>query len=405
MMEKDQISESDSPSPRSGSNSQWRDGVSLLDIAIILAKYKKFIFGVPALAGLITVGVTYLMSNVYTGRAVLMPPQQQQSAALAMLGQLGAITGVVGSGGGIKNPNDLYIGLLKSRTVADEVIQRFDLRKLYDADSLVDARKALDNKLNVTSSKEGFIVVEFDDGDPDRAAKIANAFVEELDRLNQNLAISDTAKRRLFFEQQLKQVQIKLADAELGLKAIQERTGLFRLEDQARVTVEAIASLRAQISIREVQLQILNAYATKENPDYLRAQQELESLRGQLRKTDRGSGEKDILLSPSRAPEAALEYLRGYRNLKYYETLFELMARQFEIAKVDEARDAAVVQIVDRAIPLEKPSKPWRLLIVIVVGICSFVLTTTWILLKEFWRNMLSSDSSKASDLKSSLPW
>jgi tyrosine-protein kinase Etk/Wzc len=346
------------------------DEISLLDLAIVLAKHKKLVFGLPFLAAVIAAGITLLMPNIYTARAVILPPQQQQSTAAAMLGQLGALAGMAPSALGIKNPNDLYVGMLKSRTIADALIERFGLKELYEKETLDDTRKALARNTKVTAGRDGLIVVEVDDKDPGRAADMANAYVEELEKLTGKLAVTEAAQRRLFFERQLAQAREELANAEQAFRRTQEKTGLVQLDQQGRAMIEAVANLRAQIVAREVELAAMRSYATETNPEFVKVQQELSSLRTELSKLERGAGTGGDFLVPTRSiPAAGLEYARKYRDVKYAETIFELMAKQFELAKMDEARDAAVIQIVDRAVPPDRKSRPKRSLIVILTGI------------------------------------
>jgi tyrosine-protein kinase Etk/Wzc len=355
---------------------QEDDEISLLDIAIVLAKHKKLILGLPLLAALITAGITLLMPNIYTGRAVLMPPQQQQSTAAMMLGQLGALAGAAGGSLGLKNPNDLYVGMLKSRTVADAVIEQFKLQALYEKETMVETRKALADNTSVTSGKDGLIVIEVDDEDPQRAADMANAYVVELEKLTSNLAVTEAGQRRLFFEKQLIEAKEDLAKAEVALKETQEETGLVQLDQQGRALIEAVATLRAQIVVREVELAAMRSFATENNPEFIKVQQEVASLRAELRKLERGTGTGGDMLVPTRnIPAAGLAYARKFRDVKYAETIFELMAKQFELAKMDEAREAAVIQVVDAAVIPDFKSKPHRALMVVLAGMLAGLLS------------------------------
>jgi tyrosine-protein kinase Etk/Wzc len=345
--------------------------ISFLEFLIVVAKHKVMI-GVSVLAAaVLSAAISFLLPNIYTGTARLLPPQQSQSAAAMLLGQLGGLAGIAGNSLGIKNPNDLYVGMLKSRTVADKIIDRFDLQKLYEKDTMVETRKELEDNSSVTVGKDGLITIEFDDEDPKRAADVANAYVEELQILTQSLAVTEASQRRLFFEQQLKQARDELASAEIAMKAIQEKTGLIKLDDQGRAIIEAVATLRARIAAKEVELGAMRTFATDNNSEYVRGQRELSALRGELVKLERAqvAGAGDILLPTGKVPEAGLAYLRGLRDVKYYEAVFELLAKQFEAAKIDEAKESAIIQLVDKAIPLDRKSKPKRTLIVIVVSL------------------------------------
>jgi uncharacterized protein involved in exopolysaccharide biosynthesis len=361
------------------------DEISLLDLLIVLAKHKKMIVGVTFSAALIAIVVSLLLPNIYTGTAKVLPPQQSQSTAAMLLGQLGGLAGLAGGSVGIKNPNDLYVGMLKSRTVADSIIVRFDLQKLYGLQTMVETRKEFANNSGITAGRDGLITIEFDDEDPKRAAAIANAYVEELDNLTQALAVTEAAQRRLFFERQLRQAKEELSKAEVALKVTQEQTGLIKLDDQGRAIIEAVAALRGQIAAKEVELRAMRTFTTENNPDYVRVQQQLAGLRGELTKLERAqvSGGGDILLPTGKVPEAGLEYLRKYRDVKYQETIFELLAKQFEAAKIDEAKEAAIIQVVDQAIPPDRKSKPKRALIVTGFALIASILAILWSFVRE----------------------
>lgn len=364
--------------------------VNSLDLLTIIARKKFYIVGIPLLAGIIAGGLSLLMPNIYTGTASVLPPQQSQSGSSAILGQLGALGGMSGSALGLKNPSDLYIGMLNSRTVADSIIERFKLQSVYDTKTLTDTRLTLSSSSTIGSGKEGIIVIDVKDKDPKRAAALANGYVEELQRLTQTLAITEASRRRLFFEKQLMQSKQLLVDAEVSLKVMQEKSGLIQLNGQAEALIKSSADLRAQIASKEVALSAMQTFATGSNPEYMRARQELVGLREQLKKMESGlnQGSGDLLVGSGRIPEAGLEYVRRVRDVKYAETIFELMSKQFEIAKLDEAKDSSIIQVLDVAIVPDKKSKPNRGVIVVSTILFVGILTMFWILASEFLRKM-----------------
>lgn len=360
------------------------DEISVLDLLVVLAKHKLLIAGMTSSVAVLAVIVSLLLSNVYTGVARIMPPQQSQSTAAMLLGQ-GGLAGMAANSLGIKSPNDMYVGMLKSRTVADNIIGRFQLQNLYQRDTMVETRRVLANNTTIVAGKDGLIAVEFDDEDPQRAADVANAYVEELQKLTLSLAITEAAQRRLFFERQLRQTKEDLSEAEVAMKVMQERTGLIKLDDQGRAIIEAVAALRGQIAAKEVELRAMRAFATEQNSEYVRAQQQLVGLRAELTKLERAqvAGGGDILLPTGKVPEAGLDYLRKFREVKYHETIFELLAKQFEIAKIDEAKEAAVIQVLDQAIAPDRKSKPKRALIVIVFTLIAAVASVLLAFVRE----------------------
>jgi tyrosine-protein kinase Etk/Wzc len=362
--------------------------ISLLDLAIVLAKHKKLILGLPLVAAIVAAVISLLLQNIYTSASKILPPQQNQSStAAAILGQLGGVAGLVGTAlPGLKNPSDLYVGVLRSRTIADNIIARFNLKTLYEENSTDDTRKVLDKNTTVVSGKDGLITIEFEDKDPKRAAAIANAYVEELDRLTQVLALTEASQRRLFFEKQLKVARDSLSEAEMALKITQESTGLIKLDDQGKAIIEAVSRLRAEVASKEVQLAAMRIFATEKNPEYVLVQQQIAGLRTQLAKLEGTNvvGQGDIFVPTGKVPEAGLEYLRRFRDVKYHETMFEVLAKQYELARIDEAKDAPVIQVVDKAVEPEKKSKPRRALIVLFAALLGGFLAIVVAFIREF---------------------
>jgi uncharacterized protein involved in exopolysaccharide biosynthesis len=342
----------------------------ILDLVITLAKYKKLILALP-LAVSVTVAIYSLtLPNMYTATSRMLPPQQQQSGLPGIFGQLGAIAGAAGGSLGIKNPTDLYIGMLKSRTVADNIVKRFDLQKIYGINSLEAARGALAGRTAITAGRDGIITVQYEDQDRKLAADVTNAYTEELYRLTQTLAVTEASQRRLFFEKQLRGAKEGLSTAEQAMRKTQESTGLIKLDDQGRAIIEAVARVRAEIAAKEVQLAAMRTFATEQNAGFVLLSQELSALRGQLAKMERAGSVSDgsTFVPTGRIPEAGQEYVRKLRDLKYYETIFELMAKQYELARIDEARDSSIVQVLDQAVEPEQKSSPARASMVLTSG-------------------------------------
>jgi len=358
--------------------SRREEEVDLLDLLLVLAKRKKLILGITLGACAISVVVALLLPKIYRAETQILPPQQSDSSVVSQfLGQLGGVSGLVGAATGLKNPNELYIGMLQSRTVLDRIIDRFGLMKLYEAEYREDAREELLDSIEVESDrKSGIIKVSVEDKDPDRAATMANTFVDELRTLTGSLAVTEAAQRRLFFEEQLREVKAALARAEEGIEKFQERTGALQIDAQAKAAIEGIATLRAQIAAREVQLKVLKTYATLQNPDLQRVEEEVRGLKKELAKLEGSEGKGfDPLMPTGRMPAVGTEYYRNLREVKYQETLFELMAKQYELARIDEARDAAVIQVIDPAVTPERKVKPRRKVIVVLSTAGAFVLS------------------------------
>jgi uncharacterized protein involved in exopolysaccharide biosynthesis len=341
------------------------------------------------------------MPETFTATVRILPPQQSQSSVAAMM--LGQFMGGISGGGGVasalglKNPADLYVSILKGGTITDAIIDRFKLRDKYDAEVIEEARLALERRSRMTTSKDTIIAIEVDADDPKAAAEMANAFVEELQRLMQGVAITEAAQRRLFFENQLKQAKNSLVEAELALRKTQERTGVFKLDDQGKAIIEMIVALRTQIAWKEVELRTLRMFATSQNPDYLRVEQQLTQMREQLRRMEKagGASEGDIFVPTGRIPETGLEYLRSLRDLKYSESMFELLTKQYELARLDEAGNSSIVQVIDRAIPPERRSWPKRKLIVVIAMMLGLLLAVGIVFVSERLKRFRNDEDAK----------
>jgi tyrosine-protein kinase Etk/Wzc len=380
--------------PAAFAESAIGDEVSLLDLLIILASRKRFIFTVSLICGVVALLVSVLLPVRYTATTTLMPPQQQSNSLSALLssqaGGLGALAGMAGQGLGLKNPNDMYVAMFKSETVEDAMIQRYGLMQQYRSRYLSDARKDFEKHFTIDdTTKDNLLHISVEDKSPRRAAEMANGYVDQFRKLSQTLAITEASQRRQFFEQQMQQAKDNLANAEESLKQTEQTTGLIQLDSQARALIESAATLRAQIAAKEVQLQAMRTYATNENSEVVEIQQELDSLRVQLAKLGGSEDNASSLLVPKgRVPEAGLEYVRKLRDVKYYETIFEILARQFELAKLDEAREGAVIQVVDPAITPDRKSFPHKGLITIVATAGGFFIAMVLVLLQAGFDRM-----------------
>jgi uncharacterized protein involved in exopolysaccharide biosynthesis len=374
--------------------------VSLLDLLIVVAKHKRVVLGVPFGAALVSAAVSLFLPNYYTGATRLMPPQQSASAATALLNQVGgAFGGLAGAAGGalgIRNPSELYVGMLKSRTIADDLIARFDLGKVYDESYISDTRKHLARETTISTGRDGIITIEVDDKSPKRAADIANAYVEELKKLTKVLAVTEASQRRLFFEQQLLQAKDSLTAAEIAARQGLQKGGIAQVDAQGRSMIEVTARLRAQISAKEVQLGAMRTFAAEGNPELQRTQQELEALRRELARIE-GSSPGGAVGNVDAPRASGLDNLGRLRDVKYYEFLYELLAKQYELAKIDEAKDATIIQVVDPAVEPDRKSGPKRTLIVVFVALLAFIGALVWVFFREA---AAKSDPEQAARLK-----
>ena len=376
--------------------------ISLIDLMIDLAERKRFIAYVTAAFAIFATLLSLLLPVRYTATVTLLTPQQNTSISAALAspsGPMSGITALTSGGLGLRNPNDMFVGMLMSRTVEDAMIERYGLMAEYRKKRLSDARKKFEKYAIVEGgSKDGQIRISIEDGDPRRAAELANGYVDQFRALSRHLAITEASQRRLFFEQELAQAKENLANAEEAMKETEHNSGLIELSSQTRALIESAATLRAQITAREVQIQGMQTYATGENAQLVQAQRELEGLRAQLARMG-GSEESSgggMIVPGGKVPEASLDYIRKLRDVKYNETIFEILARQFEIAKLDEAKQGTLIQVVDPAIPPDKHSSPQRGLIIIGVTILGFFCAVFTVFLQIFVRFLMRDPEANA---------
>ncbi|MCF8210150.1 MAG: lipopolysaccharide biosynthesis protein [Rhodoferax sp.] len=322
------------------------DEISLLDLLQVVADNLRLLVLGPLAAGLVALAYTFAIAPTFTATTKFMPPQQQQSSAAAMLAGLGALGGLAGAASGLKNPADQYVAFTKSRSVQDAIIERFQLMERYEAKFKDDARKTLEANIAISSGKDGLITIDASDKDPAFSAQLANAHVEELGKLLNRLAVTEAQQRRMFFEKQLQSAKDNLIKAEQALKTSGVNSSAIKASPTA--AVEGLAKLKATIAAQEIKLASMRGYLTESAPDFKQAQTELAAMRSQL-----GSAEA---AEPAGGSDS--DYVTKFRDFKYFETLFELFAKQYEMARVDESREGAVIQVLDAAQTPERKSKP-----------------------------------------------
>lgn len=363
------------------------DELSLLGLLITLARRRGLIAGMALMMAIAGFAVSKLLPNRFTAYTAILPPQQGSSTGAALLAQLnGTAAGAVlaGEGVGFRNSNDLQVALLRSWTVEDAMVERFHLISVYHARSLSEARYKFEKAVDIDSgAKDGLIRIYVIDRDPHRAADMANAYVEEFRKATADLAISEASRRRVFFEQQLEQARDNLANAEEDLKRTEQKTGLLQPDAQTIAVIQSVAQLRAQIAAQEVQIQAMRSFETSENPDLQLAQQQLDALKAQQAKLGSGADGAGLLVPKGNMQQLDLDYVRKLRDVKYYEAIFDLLARQLEAAKVDEARQGTMIQVVDRARTPEFRSSPKPARIIVGMTALGIFLGIVWALAAE----------------------
>jgi uncharacterized protein involved in exopolysaccharide biosynthesis len=359
---------------------------NLIDTLTQFAYRKWLIMKVTGIAILLGVILCLVLPVRYTATTKIMPPQQTPSTASLLMSQLngggaGALASMASAGGGLslKDPNAIYVGLLTSRPIADAIIQKFNLATVYDTKDMTAARKKLAGYTQVTSEKNGFISVSVTDTDKRRVAEMANAYTDQLRILTKSIALTEASQRRLFYEEQLGKTKDALVAAQLAFQQVQQKKGLVQLDAQAKAMIEGLSAARAQVAAKQVEVQALRSYSTEHNPDVQLAEKELSSLQAEearLEQHNQAPGAANLGLAD--VPSAGLEYLRAEHELSYQQTLYDMLMKQYEASRLDEAKEAAIIQVVEPAIEPDRKSAPKRLAILLLsafVGLFSgFVL-------------------------------
>jgi capsule polysaccharide export protein KpsE/RkpR len=335
------------PSVLAATEQRW-DEISFQDALQPLVRRWRIMLAAPILAGVLGYSGSYLVRPVFSSTVMFLPPQQQQGGAAAALASLSSLAGLAG-GAAARTPAEQYVGLMQSATVSNRLIDRFKLLEVYEKEFRQEARRELLSKVTfLIGKKDGLVSVTVEDHDASRAAAIANQYVDELRSLSAKLVISEAQQRRAFFEHHLQETKSRLIEAQSALESSGVSEGAIKAEPRA--AAEGYAQLRAELTTAEVRLEAARGRLTDTAPEIQPLLATVQALRQRLTAVEKSS--KQGADRP--------DYVSKYREFKYQEMLFELFARQFELARVDESKEGALIQVVDKAVPAEVKSKPRR---------------------------------------------
>ena len=411
------------------------EGINLLDYLIVLAKRIKLIIALTLLVAIITAIHAFFLPNIYVTEAKILPPPEQNWRVQAELAR--NLGGFVGLGNDMFGGSQiLYVELLKSNLIFDRIVKRFGLMdrdtvdnvknwiikkfgsmdrdKVDDFKKRIQARENLHDMvsfspdsgrkkgpLDILTQNSPLITITVKDKDKELAANIANAFIEELNNRLQELAVTDAAQRRLFFEKQVKQAREALIQSEEAMREFQEKTGALKVEAQAGAVIESIGKLRAEISAKEVELSVMKTYSTLNNPDLQRVSDTIKGLKTELTKLEQKGGQNpDPIITTGRMPALSIDYARKLRDLKYNESLYEAMAKQYEMAKIDEAKDPVVVQVIDKAEPFSRKVGPMRRKMVMKNTLMTFIFSIIIAFLLEYFERWQAKSSENRETIK-----
>ena len=385
---------------------------SLMDYLEVTIAWRKFIIRNIIIITLAAILVSFLLVKKYTATATMLPPSTEQNVMLSLLtgGLPGGMSNIPGIGAvlpGFTTPSDLYAAIMKSNRIRREVIKKHNLHRVFKTKKHYQTYEILEEITQITVSPEGIISVTVTYKDKNLAADIANTYIDELDKFNNQTAMTAGKKYRVFIEERLKESEDSLALAEEALRKFQETNRTIALDTEIQSAIETIAQLKSQIILLEVKRGAAAASSQTDNPYFYNLNKEISELRKQLSKIEFGNikdktqNEFGVGFSIpfSQLPDVSLEYARLLRDVKVQTAIYELLMQQYEHAKIMEAKDTPTVEILDRATPPERKSFPKRSVIVILVFIASFVVNILAVFALEYIKEEKKNEKSSVSRL------
>ncbi len=377
--------------------------VDLLPVFLFVVRQKHILL--LSLFGSIVLGLVaaFAWPKTYSATTEVLPPQQRSSMTSNMLSEVNAGAAALASASSelqARSVAESYVHMLGAQPVLDGLIQRFNLQAVYRRRYMVDTRKALVGHSTVAAGKEGFVRITVEDRDAVRAAAMANAYVDQLRELTRHLALTESSQRRMFYEAQLVKSREDLSQAEFAFKRMQQSKGVISLDAQAKTMIEGAAQLRAQIAAKEVELHRLKGFATGNNPQVQGTEDELRALQGELGRAEASSGSGYTGMSLSGIPSAELAFVRASREMRYQESVYELLLKQYEMARMDEARDAPNVQVLQVATVAEKPSWPSKAIVLALAMFLGLLVGLGWTLVRFWMQSLEESNPGQLRDIK-----
>jgi len=375
------------------------DDLTAVDYARVVWRQRWMVAGLVALVLLVTLIIGLISPRIYESTASVIAPKESGGQILGVLGGGGLLQQLASTLPSTTPNRDLLVSVLKSRTMLQSVVERFQLQQYYRTRYLEDAINRLRNVTNISVSREGAVFVKVEDTSAAQAAAIANFYIQQLDRLVTRYGVGEAGRQRGFLTAQLAQAKVGLDAAEEALRRFQERNRAIVLQDQTRGAIEAAARLKGEIVAAQVQLQVMRSFATDANPDIMSLRRRIDEMNRQLGQMQYGDGatnkpadatgeRRDFSVPFVRVPELGLELVRLTRDVRVQETVVGLLTQQLEQARINEARDLPVVQVLDQAVAAERPSKPRLGLNLAVAGVSSLLSAVFISFVAEYLRNL-----------------
>ena len=374
----------------------------LLDFLYIAAREWRIVVGSLAIVCVIAAVISLMMPKWYESTTTLLPPQEKKSGFLGGFSEILSALPMPSFRLGEKgSPSDIFIGILKSDAVADQIIKRFDVMDRYGFESRERALRAIHQRTEVRKTPEGMIKVTVLDQSPEIAAKMANAHIALLDSINQTLAIQSAQNKKDFIERQLMKYEIELREAQDSLQSFQQRQNAISITEQAEATITAAAALQIQAMELNLELSSLRRSFGTEHPFVKKMQTEIELREEQLEALRSGvsgsDGVANLFLPLSQIPGVAMSYARLEMDVMVKASLKEFLLEQLLQTTIEESNRTSTVQIVDEALPPETKAKPKRTMIVALAGVLSLFLSFIYVSVRYYFA-ALKAEGGEAYD-------
>ena len=381
------------------------DEINLLDLLLVLAKHWKMIVVVPFVVAVITAIYTLTMPNIYTAKTVIIPSDNDSGGISSLMGQLGGLAAMAGGSFGGKNTSEQYVTMINSETLQDPIIDKFKLIDHYKAKLRSDVYRTLDSVVNASlGKKDGTITISFSDEDPKFAADLANEYVDQLSKLAIQLDVTGASDNRKFLEKRIAEVRAELIKAEDDLKNFQITNKVISVTDQAKATIEAVAQMRTQLAAQEIQLRTLRQSFTNNSNEVKVVTSTIASLRAQIASLEGQGMRSSAIPNFGSVPQLGQEYLRLMREFKIQEAMLEILTKQYEVAKLSEAKDTSPFQVLEKAKVQERKSKPRRSQIVIMTAIATAFMMVPLAFVIDYSKKMNDRDRQRWQEMRRLLP-
>lgn len=371
--------------------------MSIADIFYILVKWRKFIILNFLIFVIISICVAFLLPVKFTSTGTILPPSEDADSGLGFLSLISDLPISLPSLPMISRPGDLHLAILRSRTVNEAVINKLNLKDHFGIKVMTNALLRLSGKTNFDITEESVLIIQATDENPKLAQQIVITFLEELDRVNQQVKRTSAKNTREFLEKRLSETESQLNLAANNIREFQAANKVLSIEEQLRTAIEMAANLRGQLAIKEVELHLAERKMESSHPTILQIRSHIRELENQLDKIEKGTGidSSSFMIPFSKVPDLGMQYAFLTKDLEVYKAIYTLLYQQVEQARIQEKKDTPTLRILDYPNLPDKKSKPQRRLIVLLAAMLSALVSFFLIFFVEYLNKLKETDNQK----------